>query len=111
IGIEARPQSPLHDFLYISGRCPLYYNHRWAPLVLGEPAMTLTVEAIYENGVLRPTQPLLLKEHAQVRVTIRPASNWVRETYGICGWKGSTAEADRFASDPELDFPPPAEEP
>jgi hypothetical protein len=37
--------------------------------------MTLTVEAIYENGVLRPLQP------------------------------------HRFATDPELDFPPPLEEP
>jgi hypothetical protein len=34
----------------------------------------------------------------------------VQETYGICGWKGSREEADRFATDPELDFPPPAEE-
>jgi predicted DNA-binding antitoxin AbrB/MazE fold protein len=73
--------------------------------------MPITVEAVYEGGVLKPAQPLPLQEHAKVRVTIQPASNWVQETAGICGWKGSPEEADLFASDPELDFPPPPEEP
>ena len=35
--------------------------------------MPLTVEAVYENGVLKPAQPLPLKEHEQVRVTVEPA--------------------------------------
>lgn len=34
--------------------------------------MTITIDAIYENGVLRPIQPLLLKEQEQVRVTVEP---------------------------------------
>ena len=42
--------------------------------------MPLTVEAIYENGVLRPAQPLPLKEQQRVQVTIAPATNWVQET-------------------------------
>jgi predicted DNA-binding antitoxin AbrB/MazE fold protein len=71
--------------------------------------MFLTVEAIYENGVLKPVQPLPLKEHDRVQLTIARKTNWVQETYGICGWKGSAAEAERFATDPELDFPPPEE--
>jgi predicted DNA-binding antitoxin AbrB/MazE fold protein len=57
--------------------------------------MTLTVEAIYENGVLKPAQPLPLKEHEHVQLTIRPTTSWVQETFGICGWKGSREEADR----------------
>jgi predicted DNA-binding antitoxin AbrB/MazE fold protein len=73
--------------------------------------MIITVEATYENGVLKPAQALPLREHEKVQVTIQPATNWVRETYGICGWKGSAEEAERFATDPELDFPPPPEEP
>ncbi len=73
--------------------------------------MTLTIEAIYENGVLKPAQPLPLKEHEHVQLTIRPTTSWVQETYGICGWKGGREEADRFATDPELDFPPPPEVP
>ena len=31
--------------------------------------MTLTIEATYENGVLKPTQPLPLNEREQVQVT------------------------------------------
>jgi predicted DNA-binding antitoxin AbrB/MazE fold protein len=73
--------------------------------------MTLTVEAIYENGVLKPAQALPLTEHQRVRITIQPVTRWVEETYGICGWKGSAEEAERFATDAELDFPPPPEEP
>jgi predicted DNA-binding antitoxin AbrB/MazE fold protein len=73
--------------------------------------MPLTIEAVYENGVLKPTQPLPLSEHEKVRVTIEPRSHWVQETYGICGWRGSAEEAERFATDPELDFPPPVEGP
>ena len=38
----------------------------------GEPAMIITIEAIYENGVLRPTRPLPLKEQEVVRITIEP---------------------------------------
>jgi predicted DNA-binding antitoxin AbrB/MazE fold protein len=32
--------------------------------------MTITVDATYEDGVLKPAQPLPLSEHAQVRVTV-----------------------------------------
>lgn len=33
--------------------------------------MTKTLDAIYENGVLRPLSPLPLPEHARVTVTIQ----------------------------------------
>lgn len=32
--------------------------------------MSQSVEAIYENGVLRPLKPLNLQEHARVRIVI-----------------------------------------
>ena len=32
--------------------------------------MTITIDATYEDGVLKPAQPLPLSEHAQVRVTV-----------------------------------------
>ncbi|MGD9856457.1 MAG: antitoxin family protein [Planctomycetaceae bacterium] len=35
--------------------------------------MALTIEAIYENGVLQPCGPLPFDEHQKVRVTIEPA--------------------------------------
>ena len=34
--------------------------------------MPLTVEAVYENGVLKPAQPLPLKEREHVRITVEP---------------------------------------
>jgi predicted DNA-binding antitoxin AbrB/MazE fold protein len=45
--------------------------------------MPLTFEAIYENGVLKPVEPLPLKEQEKVRVIIQTPVNWVEETYGI----------------------------
>jgi predicted DNA-binding antitoxin AbrB/MazE fold protein len=31
----------------------------------------MTIRAIYENGLLKPTTPLHLKEHAEVEIDIR----------------------------------------
>jgi predicted DNA-binding antitoxin AbrB/MazE fold protein len=33
--------------------------------------MAITVEAVYEDGVLKPAQPLPLQEHARVSVTVQ----------------------------------------
>lgn len=65
--------------------------------------MAITVEATYENGVLKLTQPLPLKEHEKVRVTIQSEASPLLRAYGIMGFQGSAAEADYFALDPELD--------
>ena len=72
--------------------------------------MPITVEATYENGVLKPARPLPLKEREQVQITVHPRVN-LADLYGIMGFKGTVEEADYFAMDPELDFPPPPEEP
>ncbi|MFL5245170.1 MAG: antitoxin family protein [Gemmataceae bacterium] len=32
--------------------------------------MAFTVEAVYENGVLKPAQPLPFKEHEKVSITV-----------------------------------------
>ena len=37
--------------------------------------MTITVDAVYEQGVLRPVQPLALREHEKVRVTVEPSAS------------------------------------
>jgi predicted DNA-binding antitoxin AbrB/MazE fold protein len=65
--------------------------------------MAITIEATYENGVLKPSQPLPLKEHEKVEVTITSKGSWVEETAGIIGWTGSHEELRHFALDPELD--------
>lgn len=44
--------------------------------------MNMTISAIYENGMLRPQQPLELAEGAMVQLTIRlgaPAASWTEE--------------------------------
>jgi predicted DNA-binding antitoxin AbrB/MazE fold protein len=64
--------------------------------------MAITVEAVYEGGVLRPTQPLPLKEHEQVRVTVHTEKSPILEAYGIMGFKGTVEEAEYFAMDDEL---------
>ena len=38
--------------------------------------MSFTVEAVYENGVLKLNEALPLQEHEAVRVTVEPASAW-----------------------------------
>ncbi len=65
--------------------------------------MTMTVEAVYENGTLKLAQPLPLKEHQRVHVTIQ-APSWVQETYGIAGWVGDPAELRRLALSPDFDL-------
>jgi predicted DNA-binding antitoxin AbrB/MazE fold protein len=65
--------------------------------------MTLTVEAVYENGVLKPAKPLPLKEHEQVQITLKAAASRVRQAAGLMGWTGSQEDADFVALSPELD--------
>jgi predicted DNA-binding antitoxin AbrB/MazE fold protein len=65
--------------------------------------MAMTIEAIYEDGVLKPTQPLPLKEHEKVRVTVHTASNWVQETAGMIRWTGDPETLRRLAEDVEFD--------
>jgi predicted DNA-binding antitoxin AbrB/MazE fold protein len=81
------------------------------PAVPQEVAMAITVEAVYENGMLKPDRPLPLQEHERVQITVASKSNWVQQTRGIMGFQGTQEEADYFAMDPDLDFPPPREEP
>ena len=73
--------------------------------------MAITVEAIYENGILKPAGPLPLKEHEKVQITVYQHVSNLADAYGIMGFKGTAEEADYFAMDPELDYPSPKEEP
>jgi predicted DNA-binding antitoxin AbrB/MazE fold protein len=76
--------------------------------------MPLTVDATYENGVLRPAQPLPLNEHQKVRVTVQPldgptpavsdeAEAFVRRSYGLLRWTGDRETLRHLAEDPEFD--------
>jgi predicted DNA-binding antitoxin AbrB/MazE fold protein len=37
--------------------------------------MSFTIEAICENGLLKPARPLPLKEHVHLQLTIRPTAS------------------------------------
>ncbi len=65
--------------------------------------MPLTVEAIYENGVFKPAQPLPLREQERVRLVIHAPSNWVQETAGMVPWTGDHETLRRLAEDVEFD--------
>jgi predicted DNA-binding antitoxin AbrB/MazE fold protein len=65
--------------------------------------MAITIEAVYENGVLKPAKPLPLQENEKVQVTVQRALSRVRQTDGLLGWTGSQEDADFVALSPELD--------
>ena len=45
--------------------------------------MPAQVDAIYENGVLRPLQPLNLQEHEKVVVSVVPSKNIQRSSLAV----------------------------
>ena len=59
--------------------------------------MAITIDATYENGVLKPAQPLPLSENEKVRVTVEPACPPI--------WERIAALADD-ATPEELATPP-----
>ena len=65
--------------------------------------MSLTVEAIYEDGVLKPMQPLPFKEHEKVQITVQVGFSRARQTAGLLRWTGDPALLERFIMDLELD--------
>ena len=64
--------------------------------------MPITIEAIYENGVLKPSQPLPLDEHEPVRITIEPRIGWAERTAGMLQWTGDPEVLRRIAEDDEF---------
>jgi predicted DNA-binding antitoxin AbrB/MazE fold protein len=64
--------------------------------------MPLTFEAIYENGVLKPAQPLPLNEHQKVRVTVEPELTWAERTAGLLQWTGAPELLRKITEDDEF---------
>ena len=63
----------------------------------------MTVEAVYENGVLKPVKPLPLKDQERVEITVRSGSNWVSETAGMIKWTRGHDALRQLADDVDLD--------
>jgi predicted DNA-binding antitoxin AbrB/MazE fold protein len=67
--------------------------------------MPITVEAVYENGVLKPTQPLPFKEHERVSITVQTNTDVQTSHktgprgYGLIQWTGSLDDLDYLIED------------
>ncbi|MEX2141594.1 MAG: antitoxin family protein [Pirellulales bacterium] len=66
--------------------------------------MTITVEATFENGVLKPSQPLPLQEQEKVQLTVRRGVGAADETFGIIGWSGDAETFERILKESEADL-------
>jgi predicted DNA-binding antitoxin AbrB/MazE fold protein len=61
--------------------------------------MSITVEATYENGVLKPLQPLPLQEREKVKVTIHTGRSIAEQTAGMLKWTGDPEVLRQIAED------------
>jgi predicted DNA-binding antitoxin AbrB/MazE fold protein len=63
--------------------------------------MSLEVEATYQNGVLKPSQPLPLQEGQKVNLTIQPVGSAAKRFSGSLRWTRDAAELLAYLSDPD----------
>jgi predicted DNA-binding antitoxin AbrB/MazE fold protein len=69
--------------------------------------MAYTIEAVYENGVFKPMQPLTaFSEGTRIWLTLHTDAeeDRVRKAYGLLGWTGDAETVRRVALDPEFDI-------
>jgi predicted DNA-binding antitoxin AbrB/MazE fold protein len=71
--------------------------------------MTITIDAVYEGGVLKPSEPLPLNEHDKVRLMLEPLTategathSWVEASAGILAWQGDPEQLRRLAEEDEF---------
>ena len=64
--------------------------------------MAITVEATYENGVLKPDKPLPLQDHQRVQGTVQVKQSVARESAGMLRWRGDWETLRRLAEDDEF---------
>ena len=62
--------------------------------------MSPEIEATYEDGVLKLDQPLPLKEHERVLVTVKPKTSRLQQLVGLLRWSGDPDVLRRIAEDP-----------
>ena len=66
----------------------------------------MTITATFENGVLKPTQPLHLPDHAQVRLTIEPLVSDLQKEERLAAleslWRISKGHSEKHLTRDEL---------
>jgi predicted DNA-binding antitoxin AbrB/MazE fold protein len=90
------------NLLCLAWFCILVTIHWGQSTSTGTIVMAITVEAVYENGVLKPSQPLPWKDGDRVRVAVSSLDSPILKAYGIMGFKGTAEEAEYFALHPDL---------
>ncbi|MBY0522180.1 MAG: antitoxin family protein [Gemmataceae bacterium] len=63
--------------------------------------MGLEIETVYENGMLKPSQPLPLENGQRVRLHVQKLGSAVERFYGSLRWTGDPEEFDRWLNDPD----------
>jgi predicted DNA-binding antitoxin AbrB/MazE fold protein len=63
--------------------------------------MSIEVEAIYENGVLKLDQPLPLQEHERVTISIKLSVDRARDSYGCVPAPTDLEALEYLAHSPE----------
>jgi predicted DNA-binding antitoxin AbrB/MazE fold protein len=66
--------------------------------------MPIAVEAVYEDGVLKPVGDPPLKVGEAVRITARTAEDFVREGPGLIGWRGGHEEWEALLNDQDAQY-------
>ncbi|MFO0966898.1 MAG: antitoxin family protein [Gemmataceae bacterium] len=64
--------------------------------------MAITVEAVYENGVLKLEKPLPFAEHERVEVSVRAKQSVARESAGMLRWTGDWDTLRQIAEDDDF---------
>jgi predicted DNA-binding antitoxin AbrB/MazE fold protein len=64
--------------------------------------MAITVEAVYENGVLKLDKPLPFPENERLQITIQAKKSVARESAGMLQWRGDWETLRRIAEDDEF---------
>lgn len=59
--------------------------------------MTISIDAIYQNGVLRPLEPLPLIDNARVRITVDSDTTWADITAGMVPRPGDPSVVEEIA--------------
>ena len=62
------------------------------------------MEAVYENGVLKPSTPRPWKDGERVRVAISSLDSPLLKAYGIMGFQGTAEEAESYLAAGVKDF-------
>ena len=70
--------------------------------ILGGTVMAITVEAVYEDGVLKLDRPLPLNNLDRVQVTVQVKQSVARESAGMLRWDGDWETLRRLAEDDEF---------